>query len=71
MKQKIQYFSTEMKYMFCSESELRSLIASITKEAQERKQNINIIPQFVGWNPLSFPYGNSGEYFTSIILMPR
>lgn len=59
-----------MKYVYCTESELYELITVLRNNAYSKKQNINIIPQFVGWNPISVPYGNSNEPYLSIILMP-
>lgn len=59
-----------MQFMYCTENELNNLIKSIRLKAYTKNQNINIIPQFVGWNPISVSCGNSNEPYLSIILMP-
>ena len=58
---------------YCNEDELPNVMAEIGKEAQLKKMKINVIPQFVGANPVVYCFGtyDKFDHYHTIILMPR
>jgi hypothetical protein len=56
-----------MEIIPCSEEELPQIIRQLSR----RPYNVNIIPQFVGWNPLVLTHNPNEKYYKSIILIPK
>jgi hypothetical protein len=55
-----------LEIIYCAENEIRNIVLDLFK----RPYNINIIPQFVGCNPIVSKVNDETVYHT-VILRPR
>ena len=66
----VLFIANQMEVRYVAEIELSAAIKLIYKEAQETKQNINIVPQFVGANPVSCAFDKPQIPYRTIIIRP-
>lgn len=60
-----------MEFIYCLEEDAFKIMDIERRKAQQEKKNVNLIPQFVGMNPIVCSCGKIGESYSVKILLPK